>query len=728
MFMPGSFKQYSYMQKKFIRFLLAPGLSFLVAFAPIPVFSAAGELIVRKAKSTLTPVELNRGDTLKFTLLNGETRTMILNEISADIIITNLARLKEDQPGGATLYHFTCQVLIDGHLMKMERYVGSQESFYEPYVINGMRIWFDGVSEIGKIIKDQHGGKSSESIPLKHARFAVADMTMRICPSKLYPMYVNPENHIRISDSYNGDDCWMGAYDGFELHGGLDINQPSGAPNFTPFPIDDHYLFNSLGKGDNNNRWRGFHTWDNGDRWTIQNHHMINLRVPEHSPIGAGVNYADAAGIRIGDHTHAHYVFRVKTPENDTEMLLDPWIIFWQTFEDNRKHAGETKAIMAPVSPGKTRQQILFNGEQSRNANADRDLQYYWTFGDGGVSMEKNPKHIFPNPGIYPVTLVVDDGATRSSFTQHITINGLSSGTPSLALACNEEPSFRIRPAHVMDVYGSNNVLVPNSVYFLARQSRPRPNSRTIALVNTGKGVLGKMIKSEVQYVNGKGWLKLQTEGQGNDQKIRVFADGSGLPSGVYVALVRVELPGSYNRVQYFRVNLSIPTAPPSRRPINNLKSDVVDNADVLENRFYCTPYFWVAPEFKRWTEKGNRDMYLTNGGRANKGEFARFRPDLEEGVYELYFSGKTPFSPQRRAMHDGKAYPVDSLLNPEPAFKVRVHSQEGEKEIGVKPAKSLFIGKFKFWEGSDGYVDILSEGSVGQVLADAIIFRKVVE
>lgn len=62
------------------------------------------------------------------------------------------------------------------------------------------------------------------------------------------------------------------------------------------------------------------------------------------------------------------------------------------------------------------------------------------------------------------------------------------------------------------------------------------------------------------------------------------------------------------------------------------------------------------------------------------------------------------------------------------PRFKVKVHSKNGEVEIWVKSTESLSIGKFSFWEGMDGYIDILSEGSAGQVLVDAIVFRKVAE
>lgn len=33
------------------------------------------------------------------------------------------------------------------------------------------------------------------------------------------------------------------------------INQPLGSVNYPPHRVDDHYYFNSLAKGDNNNRW-----------------------------------------------------------------------------------------------------------------------------------------------------------------------------------------------------------------------------------------------------------------------------------------------------------------------------------------------------------------------------------------------------------------------------------------------------------------------------------------
>lgn len=706
-----------YKKKIFLKLFAA--IIFLIAMTP----PSKGMAIARKAKSTLTPIEMNIGDTLEYTLRNGQTRTMVLEETDAGVIITNLDTLKTERKHGATLYHFTCKVVIDGHPMTMERYVGSQESFYEPYVINGMRIWFDGVAAIfnNGIVNEEHG----ECKPNKDARFAITDMTDRICPDELYCFYDNKENFIDISFCYNGDDCWMGAYNGLEAHGGLDIDQPKGSPNYTPFTIDDHYLFNSLSKGDENNRWRGIHKWDNGDVWVIQNAHMLNLLIPEHVPIKAGIHYADAASVHLGDNEHAHYIFRVKSMENEKEILLDPWIILWQNFEDNRKRNKEIKADISPLYPGKTNAPFQFSSRGSNSGMNGQKLSYYWTFGDGGFSVEENPLYTFVNAGIFPVTLVVDDGAHKASFTQHITIDGNNSNKPSLILAAKEEPSFRIRPVMAMDVYGSPVKVIPHSLFFLARPTRPRPDEQILVLFNPGGGTLPKVMLPKIVYSKGSEWLTVKTIGKNNDQELIVTVDGTGLSTGRYTSMVQVECPGVINSIQYFLVELSIPTYPPTHREMSNEKQEIIDNEDIRPDRFYCTPYFWVGPHFKRWKENGYKNFYLTNGGRAVKGEFARFRPDLEAASYEVSFTKETPFDPQRRAMDGEEKMPVNNVLNPVPSFTVRVHSKTGDKIIQVEPTKSSVIGVFEFSEGMDGYVDILSEGSIGQVIIDAIIFKK---
>ncbi|MGZ8538438.1 MAG: PKD domain-containing protein, partial [Flavisolibacter sp.] len=47
---------------------------------------------------------------------------------------------------------------------------------------------------------------------------------------------------------------------------------------------------------------------------------------------------------------------------------------------------------------------------------------WYWTFGDGTSSTERNPKHTFPGPGTYSVVLTVTNGNCTSSIYNPITV------------------------------------------------------------------------------------------------------------------------------------------------------------------------------------------------------------------------------------------------------------------------------------------------------------------
>ena len=156
------------------------------------------------------------------------------------------------------------------------------------------------------------------------------------------------------------------------------------------------------------------------------------------------------------------------------------------------------------------------------------------------------------------------------------------------------------------------------------------------------------------------------------------------------------------------------------------MQQEVIDNSDTRFGRFYSTPYFWVMPKFHRWHEKGYRNSYyLTNGGRATEGEFARFTPDLKAGEYEIMLSEETPFEPERRAMSNNGQQPVNPELNPESRFAVRVKSKDKDEIIWIEPSESRTIGTFEFDEGMDGFVEILAKGSRGQVIVDAMIFKR---
>ena len=289
--------------------------------------------IERKARETLTAVEMDRGEVLSFELASGRKVEIALASTSAHVTRTTLRELKVEEDGARTDYRFGCLLRIDGAEHRLEREVSTQRSFYEPWVIGGVRIWFDAVADIFDFLTETHG----DCRPHKHARFALQDATLGICPEPLHPWCPLPEGGLRIEDCYRGEDCWLGAYNGASAHGGLDINHPAGTPLWAPLDLDDQYYYNSVAAGDNNNRWRGIRRWPDGSEWILQTCHMIELTVPEHTPVARGRQFAVGAGVWVGVAEHSHFIFKVRA--RGETVLLDPWILFRQMYEDAGRRA-----------------------------------------------------------------------------------------------------------------------------------------------------------------------------------------------------------------------------------------------------------------------------------------------------------------------------------------------------------------------------------------------------
>ncbi len=668
----------------------------VLGFVALPAGAEPGRTITREAKATITAVELDHGETLRFVLGNGEARTLTLLETAAAPLWTNLEELKREQPNGGTLYHFQAKVLADGHPMTLERYVCSQESFYEPYVINGMRVWFDAVADIFDFVTETHG----ECRPNKAARFAVQEAGRRILAVPLRPWYQNPQLFIDVRDSYNGDDVWMGPYRGASAHGGLDVNLPKGTPAWAPIDFDDQYYFNSLANGDNNNRWRGVKKWPDGEVWTLQNHHLHNLLVAEPTPLEAGTLYATQAGTHVGDHPHSHFVFKVRPAGETLDILLDPWILFWQLFEDTKERGGHPRAVMAPAGPARTGEAVGFAAEGSRASHHGGDPAFYWTFGDGSYQMGRSVQHVFVKPGIYPVTLTVDDGTGPASQTQHVTVDGREVEEASLSLAAPDEPAFRQRPVQAMDVYGVPPARLSGLLEFWARKSRPKPRPKTIELRSpNGRALPGAAVA--VRYRQGSGWLSAKVEEGG---RIVVEANAAKLPPARYRAVIDITCEGVLNGRQSIPVELTVPAFPPAHRENRDHQREIVDDAD---DGFYATPWFWVGHRFHKWERKGYREFALANGKRAAAGEFVRFTPDLAAGRHRVRLHPGTPFGEGAR-------------------FRVRVRHAGGDSWIWMEPSVSLVAGEFEFEEGKDGFAEIHAEGSSGQVVADAVVFEAV--
>ena len=286
----------------------------------------------RRAKPTLTPFGLNHSETLRFILHDGGAWEMTLLKTSAEVV--------QRKGSGITAYAFDCDVEINGKAHNLRREVGTQASFYEPWEIDGVRLWFDAAScafkDDGGFMLEKDAGLGFLCKPNHKARFAVQEATMSICPEPIKPWYPNESGRIDIHDCYNGEDCWMGPFEGKSAHCGLDINMKAGTTLTAPIAFDDHYLFNHTAAGFNNNRWRGVRRWRDGSEWWLQTHHLIQMLVPERTALKAGTSYATSAGVFVGAHQHTHFMFRVL--EQGGDYLLDPWILFWEIFRRQREN------------------------------------------------------------------------------------------------------------------------------------------------------------------------------------------------------------------------------------------------------------------------------------------------------------------------------------------------------------------------------------------------------
>jgi len=271
------------------------------------------------------------------------------------------------------------------------------------------------------------------------------------------------------------------------------------------------------------------------------------LLTPEDGPLRAGTRYATTAGVHVGSHEHTHFEFKIGRPHDSNrssasargdeevrsvaavidfddesesaqshpEVLhLDPWIVFWQTFEDRKDRQGAIRAAMNSLGPARTGQTITFSAQGSRASHGSDAIACYWSFGDGGWEQGLDVHHVFARPAVYPITLVVDDGLTRAACTQHITITGDRMQTAAPTLSAPDEPLFRRRPVHCVDVYGRPVRRIPHTLEFVARPSRPVPRPKVVKLQNLGGGVLADVDLPTITYDTGSGWLRRASSGR----------------------------------------------------------------------------------------------------------------------------------------------------------------------------------------------------------------------
>jgi hypothetical protein len=692
------------------RNFVRPALLVVVLASPAACLAEAAESrsFDLAAKDTLTVVRMNHGDVLRFRLRNGQARAFRLEATEARIV---------ERVRGGIVYSFECRLQADGQPLVLRRYVCSQETFYEPWVVNGVRLWLSSSAAIFKLVPirypEQHDKLEEDAV------LALQDATLPICPQPMRLWFPIDRHYIDVGQCYNGDDPWLGPYLGEACHMGLDINMPKGTPLYAPIDFDDQWIFSA------DHRWRGVRRWDNGDIWALQSHHVDRLLIPERRPLKAGVHYAEAAGKGVGSHPHSHFEFRLGPGVLNRGALggteIDPWILFWQMFETDKDAKGEIRAAMAPLAPAAGGQPVRFSAAGSRAGRNGQPLRFYWAFGDGCWSSDPAPNHTYLSPGIYPVTLVVDDGKQRATHTQHITIRppaGPSSTAasppnsstseasppslddrPALRLHAPHEVAFHRRPTEAADVYGWPVHHVPHTLRFTAIPGGRSTAAKVVELQNAGQGVLAAADPPRVVYHgDAADWLRLALSGQGNQQRLAVAVDPGNLSAGRYGAVVSLHCAAAVNATQGFRVELNV-------RPAFDDREVIVDDRDAA---CYATPYFWVGHQFIRSPQRGHQKRYLTNGQRADDEAIVRFTPDLPAGRYEILLHPQTP--------------PASSSYN------VRVRHAAGEQTVRVEgqQAAGHSLGEFDFADGTDGFVEIQARDGQGLVIADAVLFRRV--
>jgi PKD repeat protein len=115
------------------------------------------------------------------------------------------------------------------------------------------------------------------------------------------------------------------------------------------------------------------------------------------------------------------------------EPYVDNEIVVWNKNnpDPNTNHYGQ-------IFRGKLRTHVSFDAENIaggspltvtfKNNSFEGVQSYFWEFGDGQTSTEKNPVHIYQNQGVYSVTLTVTGPAGSSSEKK---INLIRAGEPS---------------------------------------------------------------------------------------------------------------------------------------------------------------------------------------------------------------------------------------------------------------------------------------------------------
>ncbi len=643
-------------------------------------------------------VEMNKGDTLAYKLKNGQLRTFILLSTSAKPIFTFDNPVNQWHSG--IVYSMNCKIMADGQELNLKRIVSAQQSYYTPWHINGVTLFFDAVKVIDSFIKDHHGSADGSSYPKKDVRFAFIEYEDDFSPQPLKPWYPNNKNYISIKDAYGGADSWLGGFKKDEAHNGLDINIPNNTALWAPIDFDDQYYFESLAKGDNNNRWMAIKTWPNGEKWILRTHHMTALNVEQNTALTQGQFYGTVGGVHFGSYPHIHFNFIWE--KDGFATALDPWMIFWKIFENNKKRSNQIRAVMNSFNPAKVGERISFNGASSEKGIYGPDLKYFWSVNDGTFYEGIEAEHVFSTEGLHIVTLTITNGTDTSTVNQYISINSGIKPKNYLRLKTMDPFGFKVKTIEETEIYGEEANEIRNILrFFFKKDSEYSPLSKEVFL--EGNKLVVESLDISIDYLDYSNWLKV--EKFENKIKISLLKENLSTARGRYTA--KIILKSAITGInQSFYVE-----ATSSDLRNKDLEKIIVDDKQAI---LFPSNYYWVEDPFDKKYLKGYGRVTFWAGSKEQEG-VARYQPELAGGKYKIY-------------LHEDAVYEPNYSVEKSGIIHLQIPTVNGVKNLFWNPEASRVIGVFELFGGKDSYVDILTAGSTGMIYLDALVFEKIIE
>jgi hypothetical protein len=413
---------------KSVPILLTFAASLLLLPAPA---SAEAQTLSRKADAFYTPVHLNRGDALRFTLADGQTRELVLLDCGIDT-----------RKEGGLQWTLWADVRIDGHPIRLVYSPFDMKALARPKTVDGMRVGLDGVKGLSKAAgwADKKTGTHPAAEPPADARLWVNDATMPILPNAqpwfdLAQHRGKESNALAVQDFALRQDAdihpassrltgnqktgFLGGWT-YGIHCGLDLQLKVGIRMLC---VADGGVWRGHDQPDGSTQNKDSLCYvvprPDGAEWWFGNAHCSKVTAVQGQPMKAGDVYALSGRERAGI-PHAHASIRIRR-DGRWEYHLNPWPVMWQGLQTLRAARGLPVARIRPLSPAQAGQPIAFAAEPAASGAADEGA-YTWHFDDGSRQTGQRISKTFATAGMHQAILVVRTAAGADLDEQFVAV------------------------------------------------------------------------------------------------------------------------------------------------------------------------------------------------------------------------------------------------------------------------------------------------------------------